>query len=98
MDANIAGRRAKEAAEADRKEAIDIARRDREYKATHSIPLGKPIPEELEAARAEVEALPPGRLRDALMHLKRGTASEVRWVAVVSGPEPFRCCVMPSRT
>ena len=34
--------------------------------------------EELARAREYVDALPLGRLRDALLHLARGTAMEVR--------------------
>ena len=77
MDKSIAARRAKEAAEADRLDALTVARRDREYKKTHRLPPGVPLPEELEAAREAVEGLAPGRLRDTMMQLRRGSAVEV---------------------
>ncbi len=77
MDAAIAARKAKEAAEADRLDAIDVARRDREYKASHRLPPGVVIPEELEAARKVVDELPAGRLKDCFLQLQRGSALEV---------------------
>lgn len=77
MDAKIAARKAEEAAEDDRKEALEIARRDREYRETHRLERGTPILEELEAARRYVESLPPGRLRDCLLQLQRGSAMKV---------------------
>jgi hypothetical protein len=77
MDPAVAARKAAEAAEADRLHAIEVTRRDREYRADHRLPSLDAIPEEVEAARAEVESLPPGRLCDTLTHLKRGTVMEV---------------------
>lgn len=78
MDRSIAARKAREAAEEERAAAQELARRDREYKETHRLPPGVPIPEELAAAREALETLPPGRLRDTMLQLSRGSALEVR--------------------